>query len=350
MTQARGSNAQLLMGYEATYGVTPSVTADQQRSIKLPINKSALSAKRSYADAQTITARRDAVPPISGNVDVTGNIVVPIDARYFGYWLKSCFGNPTTTSTGTAPNITYTHVFKVQNTQPSMILENGFTDIATYLRYNGCKVSKMSLSFTAAGGELTASIDVMGATESLQTTPLDTAPKTLNELIEQPTTVSLARFENFKATVMEGGVSIGTCRKLDITIDFGLDGDTYCFDNYNTRRSINEGIVQVSGSMEAIFNAAAVAANTGMVYKAINSKETSLKVTLGNVFDTVSSLEISLAELFFEQNSPGIEGPKGVLFTLPFRAFYQNNADGSIVKFTLKNDVSGDIYTTIPVS
>ena len=39
-------------------------------------------------------------PPVKDAVTADGEVVVPLDAEAFGFWLKAAFGDPATTGTG----------------------------------------------------------------------------------------------------------------------------------------------------------------------------------------------------------------------------------------------------------
>lgn len=225
-----------------------------------------------------------------------------------------------TAGTLTAGVTAYSHVYKVGDTMPSLVIEQGFTDVAQYFLYNGCKIGKLGLSF-GGDGELVASIDVMGAKETLATTSFDT---TL-------TTMVFDRFANFQAAILEGGSAIANCTEASIDVEFGLDGNTYCIGGAGFRSDIAEGIVAASGSIKAMFQ------NAALLTKAMNGTESSLKITLTN---GAHSLEILIPELVYERATPGIEGPAGVFVTLPFKGYYQNGADASVIKVTLINDVA----------
>jgi hypothetical protein len=225
-----------------------------------------------------------------------------------------------TAGTITAGEALYQHVFKVGDTMPSLVLEQGFTDINTYALHNGCMIGKIGMSF-GGDGELTASIDVLGMKETISATSFDGTP----------TTLVLGRFNNFQAAVQEGGSTIAICRKVDINLDFGLDGDSYCIGGGGFRREATPGIIGVSGTVEALFE------NQTLLNKSINGTESSIKLTLTN---GTNSLEFFIPELTYERNTPGIEGPKGVIISLPYRGYYGNGADNSVIKVTLINGVS----------
>lgn len=438
MNQALGAKGKLLLAFETTFGTTPDTPA----AVSMPFDSFGLTAKQALVEPNTITGRRDPVRPGRGNIDPSGNIVVPLDVRYFGYWLKAMFGAPTTTDVSTAGSLTgatgvtttigtwtavadgafkisidgsavtavgpidfsggvttmanvaskiqaairaiatggftnatvvwdeantrfiitsgttgassavsnltapasgtniagagfmkctagtlangvtkYQHIFKVGDTMPSMVLENGFTDINVYALLNGCKVSGFSTSFALNNSALTASLDLMAAKETIGSATID----------DSPTTHSLLRFDNFQAAVKEGGSTIGNCTRLDLSINFGLDGETFALAYGGFRGAINEGMIQPTGSIEAFFE------NATLLNKAVEGTESSIEVTLTN---GNHSLSFEFPEIIFERQTPGIEGPGGVKITLPFRGYYDDNAGNSSVIVTLVNDVA----------
>lgn len=89
---------------------------------------------------------------------MSGSVTVPVDQIGIGYWLAAMFGSPATSGSGDP----YTHVFKVTDGQPSLVLEQQYPDIGTYETFNGCKISKFS--FTYGGDtELTAQNGTVGS-------------------------------------------------------------------------------------------------------------------------------------------------------------------------------------------
>lgn len=312
MARAMGNKGVLGLDFESTFGTTPGTPSGR----KMPFNKCNLTGKQNMNNPETITGSRNPVAPSLGNIDVSGSITAPLTVRDFGWWLKSAFGAPVTTG-ASAP---YQHVFKVGNTMPSLVLEQGFTDINQYFLYNGCVVSKMGFSF-GGDGELVSTIDIMGAKETLAATSFDS---TLTEMV-------FDRFANFQAAIKEGGSTIANCTEASIDIDFGLDGDTYCIGGQGFRTAIAPGIISVTGKIKALFE------NATLLNKAINGTESSLQITLTN---GTNILDLLISELVYERSTPGIDGPKGIFIELPFRAYYQNGADSSVIKATLTNDVA----------
>lgn len=313
---ARGSKGQIGFCFETTYGQTPA----SPNGILLPINSETLSAKQNIIEPATITGRRDPVRPGRGNIDVSGGLVVPIQEIPIGYLLAAMFGAPTTTGTG-AP---YTHVFKVHDDMPSFLVERQLPDAGAYFLYNGCKVSKFSMEL-GGDGELTGSIDIIGATETVNAASFDSSL----------TSTASNKFSNFQGSVEEGGAASAIIVSASLNIDFGLDGDYYAIGGQGTRAGIAEGLVQVSGSIRAFFK------NKTLLDKAINDTTSSLKLKLTN---GTHSLEFFMEEVIYERNSPGISGSKGILIELPYRAFYQSGVGNSVIVATLINSQAS--YTT----
>jgi hypothetical protein len=312
MTQARGSNSQVVIDFESSFGVNPSSV----NGILVPFNSCAIQAKQTLNDAATIRGNRNSAAPIVGKTDVSGDMVVPVEERAFGYWLKAFCGAPTTTGTGDP----YTHVFKPGTTQPSLVIDKEFTDIGQYLLYNGCKINQIKMTL-GGDNELTATLSIMGGKETSATAVYDSTP----------TSLTFSRFGNFQGSVKEGGSSIAYLTQMELTISGNLNGDQYCIGSNGFRTEIPEGLISVTGSITALFQDAA------LMNKAINGTESSIEFALTS---GTHSLTVAIPELIYERQTPGITGPQGITIELPFRGYYDNNANATSVMFTLVNDVA----------
>jgi hypothetical protein len=309
MSRAKGYNSQLALGYETTYGKTPTTV----KGYNMPFNQSKIAIQQKVVESSTIRGRRDKEQPVVGNIDVSGSVVVPIDQIGSGFWLAAMFGSPTTTGSGDP----YTHVFKVADSQPSLVLEQQYPDVPAYEMYNGCKVNKFS--FTYGGDkELTANIDIVGAKRIVEATPF----------ASPLTDISLLKFSNFQGTIEEGGSQLAIVTEASLNIDFGLDSNTYTIGGGGYRTELPEGYLQVSGSIKAFFE------DTVLLNKAINNTKTSLNFKFAN---GAHSLGFYMEEVMIQQTSPGIESEKGIMINLPFKAFYDSGAGGSVLVATLVN-------------
>ncbi len=306
--QARGYLSKVTVDFEDVFGADPAAPS----GVILPINTFDLKEARALNTAATITGSRNPVMPFEGNTSVTGNAVVPVDAVSFGYWLKMMFGDPVTTGAGP----TYTHVFKIGENQPSMVMEKAFaTAAASYMKSNGCKISKMSIKL-GGDGELTASFDIEGAKETLGTTAYD-ADAPVSQLI---------RFGNFQAVMKENGTIISYLTGFSFDLNFGLDTTQYCIGGGGARGDIPEGIAAATGTLSGLFK------DTTLLDKAMASAETKLEVILTNGTNVLS---FAFNEVRLQVQTPGISGPQGVQFELPWTAYYDNDAADSVVVATL---------------
>jgi hypothetical protein len=310
MAQARGSQAKLLMDFESTYGADPVSAA----SVLAPFNTCDLVTKRDRIDPKTITGSRNPVMPIEGNVECSGQVVVPVDAVNFGYWLKALFGAPDTTPAADL----YDHVFTVPEELPSFLLEIGYTDVDEYFKYNGCKTNGFSIEFLGKEAELTAKIDVMGAKRTLSGTTYDS----------DPTIEGVDRFQMKQLTIKEGGSSFDLAGSVSIEIKNNLDGESWVIGGGGMRGALPEGVVNVSGTLKAMFT-------DGTLYgKAIASTETSLELTATNG-DNV--LTILIPEMKYVESDPK-HVPGGIWAELQFGGYYDNSTEESAIQITLTND------------
>ncbi len=311
MSEAKRFKSQLLLEYETAYKTAPSTAS----AAKLPFNSNDLKLNRNIQQPGTIRSNRNPTIPFRGNMDVSGNVAVPLDLISIGFWLKGLLGSPTTTGSASP----YTHVFKVGDTIPSMIIDKGFSDVSLYYKYEGVKINTMAITF-GGDGELTATFGLIGAKETKGTSAYDASPTDY-------TSIS-TRFENFEAAVTEGGSSIATLTQVALNVNNNLDGSVYCLGANGERSYLPEGQIAVTGSITGIFDSDA------LLLKGRNFTESALVITLT---DGSYSLAFDIGELVYDYPSPGVPGPgsETIFQTLNFVGYYSNDADASAIKITL---------------
>lgn len=311
MTQAKGALAQLIGGIkEDSYGVTPGSPS----GVLLPIISSGIKATQPLNESAVLRGRRDAAKPDAGNITVAGPVVVPVDQLGLGYWLQKLFGDPTTSGTGP-----YSHVYKVGNTIDSWVIEHGYTDISQFQLFNGGKVNSMAFSFDAgANAELTATVQVEGQKETWSASSVDAAASEL----------ALSRFSIGDLALTEGGASIANVTKIDFTIGNNIDGNQFVIGGGGVRGNLPEGKCAVGGNITAFFE------DRSLLDKATNGTESKIVATLSS---GSYSLAFEFNELRYHRDSPGIPGPQGLLITLPFTAYYDDDGGDSIATVTLTN-------------
>ena len=158
MARAQGARAQMALAFETSYG-TPPVSG----FTKMPFASTSLGAEQPLQTSELLGYGRDPQAPIKDAVTADGDVVIPIDAEAFGFWLKAAFGTPTTTGTE-AP---YTHEFRSGNwALPSFSVETGMPEVPRFAMYSGCMVDSLNWQM-ARSGLLTATASIVAQGEEI---------------------------------------------------------------------------------------------------------------------------------------------------------------------------------------
>ena len=288
---AVGARTKVLMDVETSYGVAPTTPG----GVLLPINSFSLKPSRAKNTPATLTGRYDPAEPFDGNLEVSGGVVVPVDARAFGHWLKAMFGAPATAGTGEPAAAPFTHVWKSNKDMPSLVMQATYGDI--YGQFVGCKVS--SLAMQAGGdGELTATVK---------------------------------RFNNFQGSLLSGGAEIGVVTDCSLNIDFGLDSSIRKLGDKGRVYDLPQGVMAVTGSLTVFIT------DKTLLMNAKNSEELSLDLSFA--IDEGNKLTFSVPEVQLSYDGPTVDGPTGIKMDQSFSAYFNDNADNASVVVTLVNDV-----------
>ena len=95
MARAQGARAQMALAFETVYGTPPA-----SGYTRMPFASTSLGSEQPLITSELLGYGRDPSAPIKDAVTADGDVVVPIDAEAFGFWLKAAFGSPLTTGTG----------------------------------------------------------------------------------------------------------------------------------------------------------------------------------------------------------------------------------------------------------
>lgn len=310
MPQARGTQTAVAIFDEAAYATDPE-TPD---GTLLRIVSSGVRSSQSLLDSNTLDASRARSRPGRGNINISGSLQTEISAQNIGKILKHAMGSVNTT--GTNP---YTHVLTLGALPVGMVVEQDYganiSGAGRYEKFNGCRVGGFSFSFPTEGF-CTASFDLIGAASSLESAALDA---TLTDNGHTP-------FTSFQAAIEEGGAEIAIVTAVEITGSNELDESVFAIGGGGQRRALPEGFSTIGGSVTALFESAA------LLNKAISDTASSLKITLSRGTGAGSagneSIEFLVQNLVYERAGPGIEGPNGLMVTLPFRAFRSGSDNG----------------------
>jgi len=323
MVQSTGANVRVMVDTEATFKMTPGVPNGRIANVL----SSTVTAKRSQIQNDTLRSNRQPLTPTVGNLDVSGSISSNVDAEMFGFFLSHLLGAATTT--GVNP---YVHVFKAGGVLPAgMVIEHDFTDQVTgnfKHMFNGCRVNQLSLTLPQEGFA-TAAFDILGSTETTSAVSFDTTP----------TDLGTVPFSGFEASILEGGVSVGSIAEGSITVSNNLDGGSYTIDGSGgTRSAIPEGSVTVTGNIRVLFDSML------MLDKATNQTTSSLQIDLarGNGLGSAGNESVSLLvqELRYEKVGVEVSGAAGIFVTLNFTGFFEAGTAATAFQTTIKNAIA----------
>lgn len=313
MTQQRGATTKIMIGAQADIETVATV------GFILTVNTCKINPTRNKTSPNNINGNSNPKKPIGGNRSVTIDVVVPLDSIAMWYWMLYAFGECTTTGSGP-----YVHEFKIPSdgALTYFTLEKQSPDLSTplYERVLGCKINSINIGF-GGDGELVANINIMGAN---YVNPVPTS-----SFDASPTTVGFARIENSQGAILEGGGSLANARNISFSLNNKLDGDTYVIGGGGIRGSLNEGIREVSGSLQTLFESAT------LLEKALNSTETALKATY--TASASSIVEFECQEVEYDETSPGLDGPQGQVVDLNYQAFYDDGSEASALVCRITN-------------
>ena len=188
MARAQGARAQMALAFETTYGTPPT-----GGFTKMPFASTTLGAEQPLLNSELLGYGRDPLAPIKDAVTADGDVVVPLDAEAFGFWLKAAFGAPTTTGTGP-----WTHEFQSGAwTLPSLSIETGMPEVPRYAMYSGCVLDQITWQMQRSG-LLTATARLVAQGETVGTTTSAGTPAALE----------LKRFGHFNGSITRNGSAL----------------------------------------------------------------------------------------------------------------------------------------------
>jgi hypothetical protein len=310
MARAYGWNARLLMAFEAVYGTPPAAGG----FFLTPFVSSELDSSQGLITSNVLGLGRDPTQPYQDVINVDGDVVVPIDLRNLGRWLKAVFGAPVTTGTGP-----YTHTFKSGGTAlPSLSLELGLPEIPDFPLFTGVRANSIAFNFQRSG-EAQATINLIGQGEIAQTVSRDTTPEETD----------YTRFSQFQGSVKQGSNLLGNVTSASVTYNNNLE-------KVETIRSdgkldgVDPGVAALSGALGVRYADTALmsAARTG----------TPIDLELSYTIDADQKLVITCPEVYLPKPKRSVSGPGGIEASYDFQGA-KNTQSQTMVEITLINDV-----------
>ena len=309
MARAYGANAHLLGKFESTYGTPP--VGDW---IKLPFVSCNLGSEQGLIASDILGGGRDPASPIRDAIKVEGDLVVPVDLRAFGYWLKLLLGAPT--STGVGP---YTHTFvSGATTLPSFSTEIGMPEIPAFFVEAGMRVDKLQLGF-ARSGAANATIGCIAQGET-------------RHVISQggtPTLMPFERFNQFQGSIKNDGSALGNVTGARLSYANNLE-------RIETIRSdgkidgADATIAALNGSVDVRF------ADTALIDAA--SSGTPVELEFAWTIDANRKLVFTAHEVHLPKPKLAISGPGGIQASFDWQGA-KDDGVGRMLSVTLVNDV-----------
>lgn len=310
MARARGANAIMAAAFETTYGVRPL-----SGYRKLPFVSSNLGEEQGLIASDLLGYGREPLPPSKDVINNDGDVVVPIDLRNFGNWLRLYMGAPVTTLDAGGNS----HVFTSGAIAlPSMTVEVGLPEVPSYGQNIGVRGNTMRVQMQRSG-LLTATLGLIAQGENKLGA---SAAGTLAE-------ASVERFSPFQGAITREGVPLGSVVSADFTYSNQLDkvevirGDGRIED-------ADPGMVMMNGSITVRFK------DTVLLDQATAGEP--VELTFGWVTDDARSLVFTVHAVYLPRAKTPVTGPNGVQATFAWQAA-RDMTLGHAVTATLVNDV-----------
>jgi len=254
-------------------------------------------------DSNYVTGRDAVADQIPGRTHVAGSLKTDLEFDGFSLLLQ-CMFPQAANALAFRPN--RAAGAGVDTIQPSFTLIKKFTDLAAAYTYAGCKVKSLGIEIDGSAGQIPVTIEIEGIAETAAGTVAAPAAPVL--LMNQHVTA-----------ITEGGSALPSGTKLSLKVDFGLDADiAFTVGNGGKRKTIDCNQMSVTGTLTALCQ------DTSLIAKQLARTESSLTVVLLN---GTKQLTIAIPTLKYEPSTPPIQGKKGILLSIPFRAYVSADTD-----------------------
>ena len=308
MARAKGARAQMALAFETVYGTPPA-----GGYTKMPFASTTLGAEQPLLNTELLGYGRDPLAPIKDAVTADGDVVVPIDAEAFGFWLKAAFGDPVTTGTGP-----WTHEFRSGAwTLPSLTIETGMPEVPRYAIYSGCVLDQLSWQMQRSG-LLTATARLVAQGETVGTV----------SSAGTPAPIDLRRFGHFNGSITRNGAALGNVVSAQITYANNLDRiETIRADGRID--GADPSIAALTGSIEVRF------ADSTLVTQAMDGEACALDFSYA--LPSGESFTFTVHAVYLPRPRIEISGPQGVQATFDWQAA-RDSTLGRMCTATLIND------------
>ena len=309
MARAQGARAQMALAFETVYGTAPA-----SGYTRVPFASTSLGSEQPLISSELLGYGRDPLAPIKDAVTADGDVVVPIDAEAFGFWLKAAFGAPDHQRHRSLD----ARVPLGQLDAAVDVDRDGDARGAAVAMYSGCVLDQLSWQLQRSG-LLTATARLVAQGETVATT---TAAGT-------PAELALKRFGHFNGSITRNGAALGNVVSAEITYANNLD-------RIETIRSdgridgADPSIAALTGRVEVRF------ADQVLVNQAIAGDPCELEFAYA--LPSGESFTFTVHAVYLPRPRIEIAGPQGVQATFDWQAA-RDATLGRMCTATLVNDV-----------
>lgn len=310
MTTAFGRHIQVAVAEEASYGTAPS--GDWH---KVPIISSTLGASEGLLEDDRLGEGREDADPLADVVQGEGDLVLPVDLRNVGLWLKLLLGAPETAEdTGV-----YTHVYESGAlTLPSQAIEIHHPGPGRYHLNSGVMARSLRLQWQRSG-TTQMTLSCLSQQEEVSE----------NASSGTPEAFPWQRFTQRRGLIELDSTALADVVSASLTLDNGPE----------PREDIRpDGLI--SGADPGRFMAGVdltVRYRTAELYDAA-AAGTPLALTLAYEIDADRRLSFHLPRVWLPKPRLEIQGPGGIQVTYQGQIAKQSDG-GPAVTATLINDV-----------
>lgn len=310
MGRAHGARALMALAFEDQPGVAPAAGY-----WRMPFASATLGADQPLLPSELLGYGRDPLPPIKDALTADGDVVVPLDARGFGIWLKAALGAPITSPQGND----FTHVFQTGSWDlPTMAIEVGMPEVPLYSMYPGTRLNELSFTMQRSG-QMTATARLIPRTEV-------TNPGTQAGM---PANFALRRFGHANGCIHRNGVELANVVTAEFMYSNGLERtETIRCDGGD--EGADPGMAGLRGRFDVRF------ADTMLLQQAIDGAP--CEIQLSWTLPSGENLTITVHAVYLPRPRREISGPQGIQATFEWQAALAP-AVGRMATFVLTNDV-----------
>ncbi len=310
MGRAIGSNAKIAGGFEVTPGVTPNASF-----FSIPLASHTMGEERPLIASDLLGLGREPQDPIADVATNVGDMVVPVDVRNFGRWLKLAFGAPVESAGAGGEEV---HTFTSGAAAlPSMSIEIGAPEVPAYSVNYGARLNQIKIGLTRSGLlNATCSLIAIGETAPVGAT-----------IMAAPTSLPVLRFAQATGSITKDGAALASVVAADLSFSNNLDPvETIKADG--RIEDSDPGMVMASGSLTVRFR------DTVLMAAASAGAPCALSFGWTN---GPHSLLFSLPRVFLPPAKRPIQGPKGITAQFNWQA---SGALAASMTAVLTNDVA----------